>query len=151
MSDNENEIALSPDPGTPYANIDSDVHSVMSDFEVNVNQVGHGSFGRVYKSTYQDEEGKIIEVAVKKINIRNNEGFPLSAIREITILKKYRHKNIVPFINSFVDPPNRNKKGSVSLVYEYAQHDLASLIKENIDFDLDCIKSIMFQILSGVK
>ena len=151
MSDNENEIALSPDPGTPYANIDSDVHSVMSDFEVNVNQVGHGSFGRVYKSTYQDEEGKIIEVAVKKINIRNNEGFPLSAIREITILKKYRHKNIVPFINSFVDPPKRNKKGSVSLVYEYAQHDLASLIKENIDFDLDCIKSIMFQILSGVK
>ena len=119
--------------------------------EVNINQVGHGSFGRVYKSTYQDEQGKIIEVAVKKINIRSNEGFPLSAIREISILRKYCHRNIVPFINSFVDPPKPNKKGNVSLVYEYAQHDLASLIKENIDFDLDCIKSIMFQILSGVK
>jgi len=151
MSDIENEIIGTPDPGTPYANLDSDARSIISDFEVNINQVGHGSFGRVYKSTYQTEEGKIIEVAVKKINIRNNEGFPLSAIREISILKNYRHKNLVPFINSFVDPPNPNKKGNVSLVYEYAQHDLASLIKENIDFDLDCIKSITFQILSGVK
>ena len=151
MSDIENEIIGTPEPGTPYANLDSDARSIISDFEVNINQVGHGSFGRVYKSTYQTEEGKIIEVAVKKINIRNNEGFPLSAIREISILKNYRHRNLVPFINSFVDPPNQNKKGNVSLVYEYAQHDLASLIKENIDFDLDCIKSITFQILSGVK
>ena len=151
MSEIGNEIIGTPDPGTPYVNLDSDARSIISDFEVNINQVGHGSFGKVYKSTYQDEEGKIIEVAVKKINIRSNEGFPLSAIREISILKKYRHKNLVPFINSFVDPPKPNKKGNVSLVYEYAQHDLASLIKENIDFDLDCIKSIMFQILSGVK
>ena len=151
MSEIGNEIIGTPDPGTPYVNLDSDARSIISDFEVNINQVGHGSFGKVYKSTYQAEEGKIIEVAVKKINIRSNEGFPLSAIREISILKKYRHKNLVPFINSFVDPPKPNKKGNVSLVYEYAQHDLASLIKENIDFDLDCIKSIMFQILSGVK
>ena len=151
MSEIGNEIIGTPDPGTPYVNLDSDARSIISDFEVNINQVGHGSFGKVYKSTYQDEEGKIIEVAVKKINIRSNEGFPLSAIREISILKKYRHKNLVPFINSFVDPPKPNKKANVSLVYEYAQHDLASLIKENIDFDLDCIKSIMFQILSGVK
>ena len=85
MSDNENDIIGSPDPGTPYANLDSDARSIMSDFEVNnINQVGHGSFGRVYKSTYQTEEGKIIEVAVKKINLRNNEGFPLSAIRAIS-------------------------------------------------------------------
>ena len=151
MSDIENGIIGTPDQGTPYVNLDSDARSVISDLEVNINQVGHGSFGRVYKSTYQDEEGKIIEVAVKKINIRSNEGFPLSAIREISILRKYRHRNLVPFINSFVDPPKQNKKGNVSIVYEYAQHDLASLIKENIDFDLDCIKSIMFQIVSGVK
>lgn len=45
----------------------------------------------------------------------------------------------------------KNKRGNVSLVYEYAQHDLASLIKEKVDFKLDSIKSIMFQILNGVK
>lgn len=65
-SDIENEIGT-PDPGTPYVNLDSDARSVISDLEVNINQIGHGSFGRVCNSTYQDEQGKIIEVAVKKL------------------------------------------------------------------------------------
>ena len=151
MIESDNEYNDSPNHGTPYANLDSDARSVMSELEANNNQIGHGSFGRVYKSIYKTKEGKIIDVAVKKINIRNSEGFPLSAIREITILKNYNHPNIVKFIDTFVDKPKPNKKGNVSLVYEYAQHDLGSLIKEKIDFDLDCIKSIMFQILNGVK
>jgi cell division cycle 2-like protein len=123
----------------------------MSELEENNNQIGHGSFGKVYKSIYQTKDGNIIDVAVKKINIRNSEAFPLSAIREITILKNYHHPNIVKFIDTFIEKPKQNKRGNVSLVYEYAQHDLGSLIKENIDFDLNCIKSIMFQLLNGVK
>ena len=151
MIESDNEFNDSPNHGTPYANLDSDARSIMSELDANKNQIGHGSFGRVYKSIYKTREGNIIDVAVKKINIRNSEGFPLSAIREITILKKYTHPNIVKLIDTFVDKPEKNKRGNVSLVYEYAQHDLASLIKEKIDFDLECIKSIMFQILNGVK
>ena len=151
MIESDNEFNDSPNHGTPYANLDSDARSIMSELDANKNQIGHGSFGRVYKSIYKTKEGNIIDVAVKKINIRNSEGFPLSAIREITILKKYHHPNIVKYIDTFVDKPEKNKRGNVSLVYEYAQHDLASLIKEKVDFDLDCIKSIMFQILNGVK
>ena len=151
MIESDNEFNNSPNHGTPYANIDSDARSLISDLDEGKNQIGHGSFGRVYKSIYKTKEGNIIDVAVKKINIRNSEGFPLSAIREITVLKNYHHPNIVKFIDSFVEKPKSNKRGNVSLVYEYAQHDLGSLIKEKIDFDLDCIKSIMFQILSGVK
>ena len=151
MIESDNDFMDSPNHGTPYANIESDARSIISELDINKNQIGHGSFGRVYKSIYKTKEGNIIDVAVKKINIRNSEGFPLSAIREITILKKYNHPNIVKLIDTFVDKPKPNKKGNVSLVYEYAQHDLASLIKEKVDFDLDCIKSIMFQILNGVK
>lgn len=151
MIESDNEFNDSPNHGTPYANLDSDARSILSELDNNKNQIGHGSFGRVYKSEYITKDNQRIEVAVKKINIRNSEGFPLSAIREITILKKYNHPNIVKFIDTFVDKPKLNKKGNVSLVYEYAQHDLASLIKEKVDFDLDCIKSIMFQILNGVK
>ena len=151
MIESDNEFNDSPNHGTPYANLDSDARSIMSELDANKNQIGHGSFGRVYKSIYKTKEGNIIDVAVKKINIRNSEGFPLSAIREITILKKYNHPNIVKLIDTFVDKPEKNKRGNVSLVYEYAQHDLASLIKEKIDFDLDCIKSMMCQILNGVK
>ena len=151
MIESDNEFNDSPNHGTPYANLDSDARSIMSELDADKNQIGHGSFGRVYKSIYQTKEGNIIDVAVKKINIRNSEGFPLSAIREITILKNYHHPNIVKFIDTFVEKPKPNKKGNVSLIYEYAQHDLGSLIKEKIDFDLNCIKSIMFQILNGVK
>ena len=151
MIESDNEFNDSPNHGTPYANVDSDAISLMSELEENNNQIGHGSFGKVYKSIYQTKEGNIIDVAVKKINIRNSEAFPLSAIREITILKNYHHPNIVKFIDTFIEKPKQNKRGNVSLVYEYAQHDLGSLIKENIDFDLNCIKSIMFQLLNGVK
>ena len=151
MIESDNEFNDSPNHGTPYANVDSDAISLMSELEENNNQIGHGSFGKVYKSIYQTKDGNIIDVAVKKINIRNSEAFPLSAIREITILKNYHHPNIVKFIDTFIEKPKQNKRGNVSLVYEYAQHDLGSLIKENIDFDLNCIKSIMFQLLNGVK
>ena len=151
MIDSDKELNDSPYNGTPYANLDSDARSVLSDLENDKNQIGHGSFGRVYKSEYITKNNERIEVAVKKINIRKSEGFPLSAIREITILKQYNHPNIVKLIDTFVEKPKKNKRGNVSLVYEYAQHDLASLIKEKVDFKLDCIKSIMFQILNGVK
>lgn len=154
MIDSDNEFNDSPNHGTPYANIDSDAHSIFSaEYDPNnQNQIGQGSFGRVYKSTYRTKEGEIIEVAVKKIPIRISEGFPLSAIREISILKKYKnHPNIVSLIDNFVDNPKPPKKGNVSLVYEYSQHDLGALINEKITFDIDSIKSIMFQILNGVS
>ena len=151
MIESDNEVNESPNHGTPFANLDSDARSILSDLENNKDQIGHGSFGKVYKSEYVTENNERIEVAVKKISIRNSEGFPLSAIREITILKKYSHPNIVKLLDIFVDKPKPNKKGNVSLVYEYAQHDLAALLRENVDFDLDCIKSIMYQILNGVK
>ena len=151
MIDSDKELNDSLYNGTPYANLDSDARSVLSDLENDKNQIGHGSFGRVYKSEYITKNNERIEVAVKKINIRKSEGFPLSAIREITILKQYSHPNIVKLIDTFMEKPKKNKRGNVSLVYEYAQHDLASLIKEKVDFKIDCIKSIMFQILNGVK
>lgn len=151
MIDSDNEFNESPNHGTPYANMDSEARSIVSEYEVNANQIGQGSFGRVYKSTYRTKDGEIIEVAVKKIPIRNSEGFPLSAIREISILKKFHHPNIVTLIDNFVDKPRAPKKGNVSLVYEYSQHDLGALIKEKIEFDIDCIRSIMFQILNGIK
>ena len=127
MIESDNEVNESPNHGTPFANLDSDARSILSELENNKDQIGHGSFGKVYKSEYVTENNERIEVAVKKISIRNSEGFPLSAIREITILKKYCHPNIVKLIDIFVDKPKPNKKGNVSLVYEYAQHDLAGV------------------------
>jgi cyclin-dependent kinase 12/13 len=56
-------------------------------------QVGQGTYGSVFVG--QDKESKEI-VALKRINTEQEEnGFPITAIREVKILKALRHENIV--------------------------------------------------------
>ena len=55
-----------------------------------IKKVGKGSYGVVYKERYKGPEGFNIPeiVALKKIKTKNEEeGFPISALREIRILK----------------------------------------------------------------
>lgn len=57
-------------------------------------QVGEGTYGQVYRAV----DGETHElVALKKVRMDNEkkEGFPITAIREIKILKKLHHKNVV--------------------------------------------------------
>ena len=54
---------------------------------------GAGTFGVVYKGVDVDTEDAI---ALKKIKMeKEKHGFPITAIREIKILKELQHKNIV--------------------------------------------------------
>ena len=54
---------------------------------------GAGTFGVVYKGIDVDTEDAI---ALKKIKMeKEKHGFPITAIREIKILKELQHKNIV--------------------------------------------------------
>jgi len=54
-------------------------------------QIGEGTYGQVYMAK---ETGTNEIVALKKIRMDNErEGFPITAIREIKILKKLHHQN----------------------------------------------------------
>lgn len=56
-------------------------------------QVGQGTYGSVFVG--QDKSSREI-VALKRINTEQEEnGFPITAIREVKILKALRHVNIV--------------------------------------------------------
>ena len=56
-------------------------------------QVGEGTYGSVFVA--QDNVTKGI-VALKRINTRQEEnGFPITAIREVKILKALHHPNVV--------------------------------------------------------
>jgi len=59
--------------------------------------IGNGAYGTVYKARDLKNDGRI--VAMKRIRIQNpEEGMPMSAIREISLLKKvesHEHPNIV--------------------------------------------------------
>lgn len=61
-------------------------------FEV-MNQIGEGTYGQVYKA--RDRRAGLL-VALKKVRLENEkEGFPITAVREIKILRQLNHKNIV--------------------------------------------------------
>eukprot|EP00349_Pseudokeronopsis_sp_Brazil_P009210 CAMPEP_0202971492 /NCGR_PEP_ID=MMETSP1396-20130829/27921_1 /ASSEMBLY_ACC=CAM_ASM_000872 /TAXON_ID= /ORGANISM="Pseudokeronopsis sp., Strain Brazil" /LENGTH=79 /DNA_ID=CAMNT_0049700943 /DNA_START=177 /DNA_END=416 /DNA_ORIENTATION=+ len=56
-------------------------------------QIGEGTFGAVYKAK-NCETGEL--VALKRIKMDNEkEGFPITAIREIKILKRLQHPNVI--------------------------------------------------------
>jgi len=130
----------------------------MSSYQ-KVNQVGEGTFGKVYKAKLKNFTKKTFHakgefVALKKILVENErEGFPITAIREIMILKKLNHPNIVSLYDIVTSKANCKNgfKGNVYLVFEYMEHDLSGLLAKKYDFSVPMIKCIVRQIFKGIE
>ena len=136
------------------SNYDSQIDSinlVPATFD-NTNQIGQGTFGKVYKSSYYTKDNELKTVAIKKIPMSSqDEGIPLTAVREISILKSYHHPNIVELLDIFITPVKPpNYRGHVDLVFEYMEHDINALVESKIQFTAGQIKNIMHQILTGI-
>jgi len=96
-------------------------------------------------------------VALKKLKMEHeNQGFPITAIREIKILKVLRHQNIVRLkeimmFGSGNESDERFKVGDVFMVFEYVDFDLAGLLdSEHVRLTEDHIRSYTKQLLEGV-
>lgn len=93
-------------------------------------QIGEGTYGQVYKARARDD-GAI--VALKKIRMtkdQEKDGFPITALREIKILKVLRHPNVVclrEIVTSAASSANGGK-GSIYMVFEFMDHDLTGLL-----------------------
>lgn len=115
-----------------------------------VEQVGEGTYGQVYKAKDR-ETGEI--VALKRVRMDNEkEGFPVTAIREIKILKVLNHKNIVrlkEIVTSKASEYNQGK-GSIYMVMEFSDHDLTGLTDGGQRFTAPQIKCYMKQLLEGI-
>ena len=117
-----------------------------------ISQVGEGTFGKVYKAQYNSKSNTSY-VALKKILIENEkEGFPVTAMREILIMKRLHHQNILKLIEIVLSQPNEKNKnrGNFYLVFEYMEHDLSLLSTFRINYTIPEIKCILYQILSGI-
>ncbi|XP_074557486.1 cyclin-dependent kinase C-2-like [Curcuma longa] len=122
-------------------------------------QIGEGTYGQVYMAR-ETRTGEI--VALKKIRMDNErEGFPITAIREIKILKKLHHQNVIQLKEIVTSPgpekdeqgePDGNKyKGSIYMVFEYMDHDLTGLSdRPGMRFTVPQIKCYMRQLLTGL-
>lgn len=119
-------------------------------------QIGEGTYGQVYKARAKDKKNDEM-VALKKVRLENEkEGFPITAVREIKILKQLHHKNIVNLKEIVTDKQDaidfRHDKGSFYLVFEYMDHDLMGLLESGmVEFSEQHNASIMRQLLNGLN
>ncbi|KAL5290371.1 CDK12 family protein [Megaselia abdita] len=119
-----------------------------------VEQIGEGTYGQVYKA--KDCHTKEL-VALKKVRLEHEkEGFPITAVREIKILRQLNHKNIVNLREIVTDKQDalefRKDKGSFYLVFEYMDHDLMGLLESGmVNFNEENNASIMRQLMDGLN
>ena len=109
---------------------------------------GSGAFGKVFKSKIKNTN-ELVALKQIKFNEEKNkkEGFPITAMREIILMKQLNHKNILS-LNEIVVSPNNE----TYLVFEYMDFDFLRLITEHkIKFKAEHVKCIMNQILQGMK
>lgn len=119
-----------------------------------VSQIGEGTYGQVYKAS-DKHTGEM--VALKKVRLENEkEGFPITAVREIKILRQLDHPNIVNLKEIVTDKQDalefRKDKGAFYLVFEYMDHDLMGLLESGmVNFNERHNASIMKQLLDGLN
>uniref|UniRef100_A0A4W3J1H1 Cyclin dependent kinase 13 n=1 Tax=Callorhinchus milii TaxID=7868 RepID=A0A4W3J1H1_CALMI len=115
--------------------------------------IGEGTYGQVYKAKDKDA-GEM--VALKKVRLDNEkEGFPITAIREIKILRQLNHSSIINMKEIVTDKEDaldfKKDKGAFYLVFEYMDHDLMGLLESGlVHFTENHIKSFMRQLMEGL-
>uniref|UniRef100_UPI00398F79A8 cyclin-dependent kinase 13-like isoform X2 n=1 Tax=Pristiophorus japonicus TaxID=55135 RepID=UPI00398F79A8 len=115
--------------------------------------IGEGTYGQVYKAKDKDA-GEM--VALKKVRLDNEkEGFPITAIREIKILRQLHHSSIINMKEIVTDKEDaldfKKDKGAFYLVFEYMDHDLMGLLESGlVHFTENHIKSFMRQLMEGL-
>ncbi|KAF7128625.1 hypothetical protein CNMCM5793_003413 [Aspergillus hiratsukae] len=123
----------------------------IRDFEF-LGKLGEGTFGEVYKARSK-KDGSI--VALKKILMHNEkDGFPITALREIKLLKMLSHRNILQLKEMAVERSKGDgrKKPSMYMVTPYMEHDLSGLLENPaVNFTEPQIKCYMLQLLEGLK
>lgn len=140
-----------------------------------IEQIGEGTYGQVYRARCKDTNQI---VALKKIRVHHGDywGLPPTVLREIKILKRLRHPNLVQMVevvsskgvehlddddqveekhrvskNDKVGDAREGYKGNLFLVLEYVSHDLMGLMDVAYRFTEVQVKCIFKQLLDALQ
>jgi serine/threonine protein kinase len=140
-----------------------------------IEQIGEGTYGQVYRARCKDTNEI---VALKKIRVHHGGywGIPPTVIREIKILKRLRHPNLVQMVEVVsskgvehldeedevsekhktskkdrVVDAREGFKGNLFLVLEYVSHDLTGLMDVAYRFTEVQVKCIFRQLLEALQ
>jgi serine/threonine protein kinase len=133
---------------SPAKNVTMSVYETRSvrDFaKLDDRRIGEGTYGTVYRA--RDKQSNEI-VALKKLKMdRETRGFPLTSVREINILLNLAHPNIVKLLDVTVG----RLRDKVFLVFEYCDHDLATVLDGlRKPFREDEVKTILHDLASAI-
>lgn len=111
-----------------------------------LNHIEEGSYGWVSRAR---ETGTGEIVALKKLKMDNlNDGFPVTALREIQTLVESRHRHVVDLREVVMG----DTLTDVFLVMEFLEHDLKTLQEDMTEPFLPSeIKTLMLQLTSAVE
>ena len=125
--------------------------SSIKTYEI-LGKLGEGTFGEVHRAKSL-KTGRI--VALKKILMHNEkDGFPITALREIKLLKMLSHPNVLKLEEMAVERPKGDgkKKAIMYMVTPYMDHDLSGLLENpSVTFTEPQIKCYMLQLLEGLR
>ncbi|KAF2680193.1 kinase-like protein [Lentithecium fluviatile CBS 122367] len=125
--------------------------SKIGEYEM-MQKLGEGTFGEVHKARHV-QTGQIY--ALKKILMHNEkDGFPITALREIKLLKMLSHDNVLKLEEMAVERPKAEgrKRAILYMVCPYMDHDLSGLLdNSDVHFTVPQIKCYMLQLLKGLR
>ncbi|KAI6220673.1 hypothetical protein M3Y99_01594900 [Aphelenchoides fujianensis] len=113
-----------------------------------------GTYGQVYKANRADNPNEL--VALKKVRLENErEGFPITAVREIKLLRRLSHPNVVKLLDVVTETVDEGAKREFTaffLVFEYVDHDLNGLLESPmVEFTELQVASIFKQLLLALQ
>ncbi|CAD8191035.1 unnamed protein product [Paramecium pentaurelia] len=109
-------------------------------------KLGEGTYGIVTRA-FDKKRGKVVAIKKLKLDSCDDEGVPSTTIREIAILQKLKHGNIINLLE--VKYFMQEKK--ILLIFESMQCDLRKYLDKNQTLSLNTIKLIVYQILLGLS
>lgn len=109
-----------------------------------IEKLGEGTYGKVYKASLRATQGIF---AVKKIRINyEEEGVPSTAIREVSLLKRIDHPNVIKLHEVISNP------SALYLVFDFLDMDLRMYLRRYGPLsDPLMLKSAAYQCFRGIE
>ncbi|KAK3896937.1 hypothetical protein C8A05DRAFT_20202 [Staphylotrichum tortipilum] len=115
-----------------------------------LNDIEEGAYGWVSRAK-EMATGNVVALKRLKRDPKDLGGMPVTALREIQILKDCDHRNVVK-LKEVVVGDDTTKIDSIFLVLEFLEHDLKSILEDMPEpFLASEVKTLLQQLASGVS
>ncbi|KAL6894954.1 kinase-like domain-containing protein [Trichoderma evansii] len=115
-----------------------------------LNDIEEGTYGFVARAT-ELSTGRVVAIKRLKLEAGDPNGLPVTGLREIQILKRCQHRNVVKLEEVVVGNDVGKPDNSIFLVLEFVEHDLKSILDDMPEPFLSSeVKRLLLQLASGV-